>query len=529
MTQPDEEVPFGRADRLQGYAVAVFGGVLYFLGFAGFDLWPFAFIALVPLLWLLETRANAPLRHRLCLGAIYGFTQQAGGFYWIVEMLGNFSGFSTVPNILIASLCWGAHGIQFSFFAWLYGKARGRGWSIPLVAVSLFSAMEFLYPALFPNFLANSLHDLPYMMQIVDLGGPILLSALIVLVNAVIAVMVVRHRAGKDWPKRQMAIAVAAVLLTLGYGGFRIAATDELTSEADHIRVGLVQVSMGIFEKRENPGEMHRRHVRQTLTLERESSPDLIVWPESAYSRILPSEAENVARWVFQAPTIHGTVGPVHTPILFGGISSRLVDGGRRIYNTAFLLDETGEIQGTYDKTFLLAFGEYLPFGETFPFLYEWSPNSGRFTPGSHVRALPFRDYRLATLVCYEDVVPSFTRRMVRESNPDLLVNISNDAWFGETNEPWIHLALAKFRAVEHHRALVRVTNSGVSAVIDPSGRVVTHSGVFTRENLVADVPMVRTETLYALWGDWFGTLAALFVLIMVFRAPPPRWRDATG
>jgi len=118
---------------------------------------------------------------------------------------------------------------------------------------------------------------------------------------------------------------------------------------------------------------------------------------------------------------------------------------------------------------------------------------------------------------------------MVRESDPHLLVNITNDAWFGDTHEPWIHLALAKFRAVEHHRALVRVTNSGVSAVIDPTGRVVTHSGVFTRENLVADVPMLRTETLYGLCGDWFGVLAALAVLIMVFRSPPARWRGAAA
>jgi len=192
------------------------------------------------------------------------------------------------------------------------------------------------------------------------------------------------------------------------------------------------------------------------------------------------------------------------------------------------LVDGEGDVLGTYDKTYLLAFGEYLPFGDVFPVLYEWSPNSGRFTPGDHVRALPFRGFRLATLVCYEDVLPAFTRRMVNTSNPHVLVNITNDAWFGDTNEPWIHLALAKFRAVEHHRALVRSTNSGVSAVVDPVGRVVTHSGVFTRETLHAEVPMLQGTSFYARFGDWFAWAGTGGLLVMLFRRYRPRGVTST-
>jgi len=502
------------------------GGVLYFLGFAGFDLWPLCFIGLVPLIWVLETRAETPLRHRLALGATYGFVQQTGGFYWLVEMLGNFSGFGTAINIGLASLCWGAHGLQFAIFAWAYGKCRSRGWPVVWCVVALFCAIEFLYPALFPNFLANSLHELPHMIQIADLGGPILVSGLIVLINAAIADTVLGKLGGEGWRWRAAAAAGGALVLTLAYGQYRISQVDQMAADAETIRVGLVQVNMGIFEKREDPAESHRRHLRQSMRLERESSPDLIVWPESAFGRLLPGDAQNVGRWVLERTMRRQRIGPVQTPILFGGLSARGEGESRKLYNTAFILDAEGNIGGTYDKTFLLAFGEYLPFGDLFPILYEWSPNSGRFTPGSHVRALPFRDYRLATLVCYEDVVPGFTRRMVRESEPHLLVNITNDAWFGDTHEPWIHLALAKFRAVEHHRALVRVTNSGVSAVVDPVGRVVTHSGVFTRENLVADVPMIQTQTVYGMMGDWFGALMALALLAMLVMRRPTRRRD---
>src|SRR5262249_25600521 len=125
----------------------------------------------------------------------------------------------------------------------------------------------------------------------------------------------------------------------------------------------------------------------------------------------------------------------------------------------------------------LLAFGEYLPFGDTFPVLYKWSPHSGRFSPGNTLDPLLVdvkgATHKVSALICYEDILPGFTNRAVAYAEPELLVNMTNDAWFGDTNEPWQHLALAKFRAIEHRRFLVRSTNSGVSAIIDPNGAVV--------------------------------------------------------
>ncbi|MEM7607679.1 MAG: apolipoprotein N-acyltransferase, partial [Myxococcota bacterium] len=214
---------------------------------------------------------------------------------------------------------------------------------------------------------------------------------------------------------------------------------------------------------------------------------------------------------------------PLEVPTLFGGLSRRRVQGEGRSYNTAFLTNARGEIVGTYDKTYLLAFGEYLPLGDVFPILYEWSPNTGRFTPGDHVRALAHGSMRITTLVCYEDVLPAFTRRAVAENTPNLLVNITNDAWFGDTREPWIHLALAKFRAVEHHRALVRATNSGVSAFVDPVGRTLDTIAVGERDQLVAELPLLDENTVYTSLGDWPAYLGAPLIAFLAFR----RRRDA--
>jgi apolipoprotein N-acyltransferase len=124
----------------------------------------------------------------------------------------------------------------------------------------------------------------------------------------------------------------------------------------------------------------------------------------------------------------------------------------------------------------------------------------------------------VTALICYEDILPRFTNAAVRHGRPDLMVNLTNDAWFGDTAEPWEHLALAQMRSIEHRRYLVRGTNSGVSAVIDPVGRVIAHSGTFREETVVAPIHWMHGWTAYELWGDWpwlivsLGALAAAFV-----------------
>jgi apolipoprotein N-acyltransferase len=154
-----------------------------------------------------------------------------------------------------------------------------------------------------------------------------------------------------------------------------------------------------------------------------------------------------------------------------------------------------------------------MPFADDYPILLQWSPQSGNFAPGAHVRPLRLGKFRLSVLICYEDIFPGFVRRVEREAKPHVLINITNDAWFGDTHAPWEHLALAKLRSVEHHRTLVRSTNSGVTAVIDPVGRVVAKSALFKRENLYVSVPMLDVSYPYLVLGDFPGPLSALVLV----------------
>jgi apolipoprotein N-acyltransferase len=305
--------------------------------------------------------------------------------------------------------------------------------------------------------------------------------------------------------------AGALLVAACAYGAWRVREVDARAAAAPELRVGLVQGNLGLNDKRERPDEGLQRYLEQSEALERAQHPDLIVWPEGAYNYVLPAGPTEVG------PAV--TYGRLHTPLLFGALREEVRPDRAYDFNTAALVDARGRLLGTYDKTFLLLFGEWLPFGETFPGLYELSPNTGRFTPGSHQRALALGPWRMSILICYEDILPAFTRRAVREGRPHLLVNLTNDSWFGPSREPWIHLALSKLRAVEHHRYLLRSTVTGVSASIDPVGRLKAHGGTFARQNLLAEVRMLEGETVYERLGDWPGWLGLAAIAWMSIRA----------
>ena len=499
--------------RYQAYTLATLGGVLYFLGWAGFGFWPLSLLCLVPLWGALELGLGRSWRHTLAVAWLYGTVTCAGGYHWLVEFLDVFSGYGFAASALFWLVFSAYLGFNFAFYGLIYRALRLRGWDTSIVAIPVLLVIEWLYPSLFPTYLSNSLQQQTTMVQIADLGGPMLVTAVVALVNLSL------YEASRGWsrqkraPKLVLGLTVAALAFTLIYGTIRIAQVDAQMEAAPVLRLGIVQVNMGIFEKRTEAIEGHRRHLEQSHQLEAAGELDLIVWPESAFvgglPRTLPTDASRVR-------------GDLETPILFGGVSTELVDGKRKVYNTVFLTDDKGMVQSTYDKTYLLMFGEYLPFGDLIPALYELSPNSGRFTAGTHVRPMTFGDWRISTPVCYEDVLARFTRKMVREAKPHILINLTNDSWFGDTQEPGIHLVLSQYRAIEHRRYMVRATNSGISAVVDPLGRVVAQTGVMTRENLRYDVHMLEGATVYTRFGDWPGWLGLGAVVWMFIRRRDP-------
>lgn len=530
--------------RFQAFLLLTLAAGLTVLGFAGFGLWPLALICVVPALLVLdpasplseERTPDAPkgpatdpryrgLRSRLFSSGLrfflralfFGYLTVYGGFYWVVTTIVEFGGFPYALSLLFASVYFVYQALQFVLMLWLFRRARFRGWPATPSLVAAFVAAEFLFPQLFDFFYGASFHMLPPLIQVADLGGPLLLTALCMAVNGAAYELLSAWLRGGHLPWLPPAVAAGAVALCLAYGFYRIAEVDARAAAAPAFTVGIVQPHMPMSEKRADPMEGRRRHVEQSLELERTVHPDLLVWSESASNFVLP-EGISIRRALYT--NRYGQ--SISTPVLFGGISRRVKDGVATIHNTAFMADAEGHILATTDKNHLLAFGEFIPFGDWYPELYELSPHTSHFTPGERVSPLPFLDYRIATMICYEDILPGFVRRAVAELEPHLLVNLTNDSWFGPTQEPHVHLALSKLRAVEHHRYLVRSTNTGVSAIVDPVGRVPVAGPVFERATLHGQVRMMEGTSLYRYVGDWPGWLAALAIGVMgVFRRRP--------
>jgi apolipoprotein N-acyltransferase len=498
---------------------AILSGLLYWLAFPGVDAWPFAFVAWVPLVVAMHRQ---PAKRAALLGLAAGCTMNVAGFIWLQEMLKTFSGFPAPICFLFLLIVCAYQGGRIALLGGLYGRASSRGWPPNAAFAGAFVASELAYPLLFPWSYAATVHQVHVLTQVADLGGPILVGLVLVAANLGIAEILLARVERRRTRPVSLVIGGLAVATACFYGVLRIEAVDASARSAPQATVGVVQANMGLIEKRSQYAEGLKRHLTSSEAL-RMRGADFLVWSETSAMRPVPDET--------YTQDLRGIGRTIGLPSIFGAVIFKNVPDARDyvIYNSAISSDRNGNIGGRYDKEYLLMFGEYLPLGDTFPILHKWSPNSGHFTPGTSLDPLPLvvdgSLHKVTMLICYEDILPRFTNDAVRRGDPDLLVNITNDAWFGDTAEPWEHLALAQLRAVEHRRYLVRGTNSGVSAVVDPVGRVVAHSGTFRQDTVLAPIHWMRSRTVYELLGDWPWLAVSVTVLVWAFkrRAGPLR------
>lgn len=483
---------------------------MFALSFCGFDQDYLAWFCCTPVLWAMAHPTTRTARQATLLAWAMGFVAHMGVYTWLVGMLRDFGYLPWPVAVVVYALVCAIQSSLFALWGYCTWQAQHRFKLDPMWGAPLFLLLsEWAVPALFPSYLANSQYRRIVLLQGCEWYGVLGLSYVLALSSSV-AWAVLAWASGRRPRFPVMGVSaigcILAGLLAFGFGA--VARLDDAIAHAPkRLRVGLVQANMGIYEKTEFPEEGLRRHRDQSLEAE-QAGAQLIVWPESGYYFALDPGVKNVK---------HEVLGRLATPLLFGGMRIDQGVHGRELFNSAFLTDGSGNLRYSYDKTHLLAFGEYLPLGEQLPWMYKLSPQTSLFTRGRHVRPMLFDGMRLGVLICYEDILPNFVRHAMSES-PDILINLTNDAWFGKSHEPRIHLALATFRAVEQRRFLVRATNTGISAIIDPAGRVLQETPVFARANIVGDVVPLHYVTLYQRYGDWPVAAALLVLLSVVVR-----------
>jgi apolipoprotein N-acyltransferase len=482
--------------------------VLYFLTFVNFDLYPLIWFCLVPVLCAI--RETTP-RQALLLGAVFGAITNAGGYYWVVHTIQVFGNMPIAVAVLGYVLLCIYQGLLLAFVIWLvrYGERSLNIAPVWSLAVA-FPAMELVYPLLFPSYIGNSQLQFSVITQFVDITGMAGLTVLIGLVNgAVFEIVDARLRSRTiQWPR--VIVPASAFLLCTIYGLVRLPQIDALSGAAEKLTVGLVQTNIGARDKASDPEEFVRQHQAMSAELvAAHPEIDLLIWPESAYNHVLLRTQSNVRFDVMRG---------IERPLLFGALTygGRRDDGISQIYNSLLLADAEGNIVDTYDKIDLLTFGETYPFSSWAPFL-ERVFGSNWLTRGSALKHLRLGDHSFLPMICFEDVSPALVRRFWRADGPaDVLVNGTNDSWYGDTIQPMEHLALAAFRSIETRRALIRSTNTGISAIVDPAGRITHRTGQWTKETLVADVPLIKngSTTIFLRIGNVVGWLCVALTVI---------------
>jgi apolipoprotein N-acyltransferase len=479
---------------------------------------------MVPALFVVD-RASTRLRAALfCWWA--GTVMVGGGFYWLIGLLRRFAGLPLPVAFLVYALFSAYQGSVFLLFGWLVRTIVHRSaWPMALLAPLAMVTSELLVPLLFPSHLAIMQAWHPMVIQIADLAGPMAVTALLLMVNGAVYDLLTRRR-------KALAPAIAAALIlaaSMVYGYFRIQHFDAAAARASHLAVGVVQPNVAYNEK----GLEHPEQAGLQLAVLQEQSRELqnagaqlIVWPESSYSYGLPRDLSID----FPATDARRVKRGFTTPIVVGAVTFSTED--QTVYNSALLIDREGHPTGRYDKMRLLAFGEYIPAADEFPWLRRFvPPGFGDFRPGTEVVTLPLttsdgRVWKLGAIICYEDVLSDLVRR-VGAQHPNLLVNLTNDTWFGEKAEPWQHLALAVFASVEQRLSMVRAVNSGVSAFIDPNGRLVEktyavdpHVHPHPASWSLTTLPLLEGgHTVFAKVGNLFAYICALCIAFLLARA----------
>ena len=478
--------------------------------FPRFGLWPLAWVALVPL-FVVYRRSS--LGTSLLATLVVGLVFFGGLMSWVAI-------FGYAPWFLSALL-----GTLFlvAFCAVALPAFRWRAvWARLLFVPAVWTAFEWLrslgvFGCTWGD-LAQSQTQFTAILQMASVTGQWGLSFIIAAVNVALAEL---------WPagvKRKRAIApsitVVLAVFAIAVSGWVVMSRGETRGRP--VRVAIIQ---GNVEQELRANESWHHHIRRTmasytgLTVEAlRHSPNLIVWPETAVPGCLG-----------QSPPLQAQVASLArtgaSNLLVGGADYKIGRNGKpRFYNGAFLYAPNGEFVGVYYKAKLVPFGEFVPGRKWIPFLDRYPVRDIDYSPGPGFFPLKTDFGRLGVMICFESTFPQVSLGLTR-NGANILVVMTNDAWFERTAAADQHLAMAVLRAIENRRYVVRCAATGISGVIDPWGRVIKSAGIFERKTIHQSVVPSSATTLYTRFGDWFAhacaaatTMAVVFVVISILR-----------
>lgn len=439
---------------LRTYGMTLAAGVVLALSFPTFDLYPLAWLALIPLFYRACTHSPGDSAKHFFLA---GWVFYSILWQWILTNLFWAGGWAIVGQqalCLIMAAYWALFGMGW---CWMFRRLPRA--MAPLTAAVLWAAFEQLEGTLFTGFGAGSIaysqgNDLP-LLQWSAIGGASLVSAIVVYVNATLALALAT-------PSRRIlnlavAVAVIAAAHTVGY-----VLLDAPDYASKPLKVGIFQSNFPIEMKYdpEYTESMVANAAEKSVVLAKREEIDLMVWPEALIMDPIdmPAISQAVASFIERTESA-----------LYTG-AARFEPDPYRGFNSSYFINKSGEIEGVYDKIHLAPFGEYMPLGRFFPFIQRLVPAIGAASPGTEPKVFSIEGRRFGPLICFEVLFPAMAERL-RRDGADFLVVITNLAWFGSSNAIPQELEFARIRAIETRLPLVHAANTGISGVFDPWGR----------------------------------------------------------
>jgi apolipoprotein N-acyltransferase len=505
----DAAVSDARASRWRRSAAATASGLLLALAFPLIDWNPLAWVALVPLLWAALGRGAA---HALVTGWIAGSVFFVATLYWLALTIGTYTNLSPLLSIGPVLLLCCFLGFFFAVFAAGCELARRSRVELTLVGPPLWVVLEWVRTYILGGFpwvsLGYTQYRTTYLIQFAEFTGVYGVSALVVLVNVVIYGAFRRWRDGQVPGTRGM-LALAGLLTMLALWGFWRVRALEAAVPAGSLRVGFVQGNV--------PQDVKWDPAYQDTTLDRyeeltgravAEGAELVVWPETAAPFFFQEESPLRDR-------VMAIVHRYRVWLLVGSPAFSYESGGVALHNRAYLVTPDGSAERYYDKMELVPFGEYVPLARLLSFVHKVVEGIGEFRAGTDPVVFPTaHGATFGTLICYEGIFPGLARRFVA-GGADFLVNITNDAWFGRTAAPYQHLAMVTVRAVENRVPIVRVANTGFSAMVETDGRIRWRTDLFETAWRVDTIRWTGEPTLYTRAGDVF-VYACMVILAVV-------------
>ena len=510
------------------------------LSFPNYDLGLLAWIALVPLHWALDGKSK---QQAFWIGWLSGTIAFTGMMAWVVTTMNTYGKVPLVISYGIMLLLTAYLGLYVGLYSagavWFRSLIPRYGlFAVPCLWVSLELIRTYLLSGLPWGLLGYSQYRRIEVIQIADHMGVYGVSFLIVLVNVALAeslswlMPLLRGFRPAKLPWELVAVTALLVTLSWEYGLRTISGAPFSGVPRSSITVGVVQPNVDQAVKWDTTYREETLARFDRLTGQLGHATDLVIWPEAATPFVFEREP------VYQLQLI-ALAHRAQAPILFGSPALRFYPDRRPyLLNSAYLISPDGQLLGRYDKHHLVPFGEYIPFKSSLLFFldklvegigdFEAGPGPTILTMMPQPRAAAAgtagsspRPMKFGVAICYEVIFPDLVRQFAA-NGAEFLVTVTNDAWFGPSSAPSQHFAMVVFRSVENHLAFARAANTGISGFIDPFGRIVEATPIFTEQAVQATMHVWRPHTFYSRHGDVFAygcvIICALLCLFGYFR-----------